>query len=179
MLTHIHLLVFWAVLHVWWYSFWYSNNSALSLLTMFSSPDETGGVPKEWKMNVYDRGEAMGNYRLLTIPIFSIICSFCTLHTWTGYWQIQCTRKNICNLKDVSFGQCDQHNNMSMHLSHYCKLKPTSRYLLSSFNCNTSWGQDRSCLSMTIDEATPKNVFLTNQSCLIIGVKKATTKDFF
>ena len=34
--------------------------------------------------------------------------------------------KNICNLKDVSFGQCDQHNNMSMHLSHYCKLKPTS-----------------------------------------------------
>ena len=46
---------------------------------MFSSPDETGGVPKEWKMNVYDRGEAMGNYRLLTIPIFSIIRSFCTL----------------------------------------------------------------------------------------------------
>lgn len=41
-------------------------------------PDVTGGVPKEWKMNVYDRGEAMGNYRLLTIPIFSIIRSFCT-----------------------------------------------------------------------------------------------------
>ena len=31
---------------------------------------------------------------------------------------------------------------------------------------------------MTINEATPKNVFVTNQSCLIIDVKKATTKDF-
>ena len=60
------------------------------VIFIISSPDETGGVPKEWKMNVYDRGEAMGNYRLLTIPIFSIIRSLCTLHSWSGYWQIQC-----------------------------------------------------------------------------------------
>ena len=36
------------------------------VIPIISSPDVTGGVPKEWKMNVYDRGEAMGNYRLLS-----------------------------------------------------------------------------------------------------------------
>ena len=36
------------------------------VIFIISSPDVTGGVPKEWKMNVYDRGEAMGNYRLLS-----------------------------------------------------------------------------------------------------------------